>query len=234
MQLCRHHAPLNCLTHKAQPFIWTPECQASFDMLHSRLSNTPIVQLPDPNKLYLLFTAASKFCYSGVLTQAPTNDSNEALMKILTCEAPLKVLNLKTQDLQLESNVIHPVAYISDIFSQSQCGWSRITKECFSVFYVNKQMFLYLQNTNLLCSDHKPVLKIFTGHTDNDKCNTWDLEATAIPRRDKVLYIKGIANVLADSVSRIRVVGLYHDIDLRTTNRNSVCHLSPYLLLSQP
>ena len=25
--------PLNCLTHKAQPFIWAPECQASFDML---------------------------------------------------------------------------------------------------------------------------------------------------------------------------------------------------------
>ena len=25
--------PLNCLTCKAQPFIWTLECQASFDML---------------------------------------------------------------------------------------------------------------------------------------------------------------------------------------------------------
>ena len=24
--------PLHCLTHKAQPFIWTPECQATFDM----------------------------------------------------------------------------------------------------------------------------------------------------------------------------------------------------------
>ena len=25
--------PLNCLTHKVQPFVWTPECQASFKML---------------------------------------------------------------------------------------------------------------------------------------------------------------------------------------------------------
>ena len=25
--------PLNCLPHKSQPFIWTPECQVSFDML---------------------------------------------------------------------------------------------------------------------------------------------------------------------------------------------------------
>ena len=36
--------PLNCLTHKAQPFIWTLACQASFDMLHLRLANTPVVQ----------------------------------------------------------------------------------------------------------------------------------------------------------------------------------------------
>ena len=27
--------PLNCLTWKSQPFIWTPECQSSFNMLHS-------------------------------------------------------------------------------------------------------------------------------------------------------------------------------------------------------
>ena len=81
--------PLNCLTHKAQPFIWTPECQGSFDMLHSRLANTPIVQLPDPNKPYLLFADDSKFCYSGVLTQASMADSNETLIKILTRKASI-------------------------------------------------------------------------------------------------------------------------------------------------
>ena len=52
--------PLNSLTHKAQPFRWTLECQASFDMLCSRLADTPIVQLPDPDKPYLPFTEASK------------------------------------------------------------------------------------------------------------------------------------------------------------------------------
>ena len=41
---------VNCLTCKAQPFIWTPECQASVDMLHFRLANTLIVQLSDPSK----------------------------------------------------------------------------------------------------------------------------------------------------------------------------------------
>ena len=78
-----------------------------------------------------------------------------------------------------------------------------------------KKCSFYLQNADLLvCSDHKPLLKFFTGHTDNDKCNTWGLEAEAIPRRVIAQYIKGIANVLADSVSRLRAVGIYHDLDL--------------------
>ena len=65
-----------------------------------------------------------------------------------------------------------------------------------------------------LFSDQKPLLKIFTGHTNNAKYNTWSLEAAAIPRCVKVLYIKEIANILADSVSRLRVGGLYHDLEL--------------------
>ena len=44
------------------------------------------------------------------------------------------------------------------------------------------------------------------------KCNIWDLEAAAIPRRVKVPHIKGIANILADSVFRLKAVGIYHDI----------------------
>ena len=52
------------------------QCQHNY---RSRLTNTPKVQLPDPDKPYLLFMDASKFCYSGVLTQASITDSNEAL-----------------------------------------------------------------------------------------------------------------------------------------------------------
>ena len=105
---------------KYQPFIWTSDCQPCFNMLHSGLANTPIVQLPDPNKPYLLFTDASKFCYSGMLIKASTDESNKALIKLLTDKDPLKSVPLKTQDLQLNS-VVHPVAYISGSFIESQC-----------------------------------------------------------------------------------------------------------------
>ena len=140
--------PLNCLMCKSQTFVWTPECQASFDMLHSWLTNTPIAQLPNIIKLYLLFTDVSKICYSGVLTQASTEDSNEVLLRIFTSKSPLKGVKSQTHNLWLESNIIYPVAYISGSFSQNQCRWSLITEECFSVFMLIKNIhFTYKMTT---------------------------------------------------------------------------------------
>ena len=143
--------PLSCLTHKSQPFIWTQECQVVFNMLCSQLTNTPILQLPDLNKPYQLFIDMSKFCYSGALTQASTEDSNEALLRILTSEDPLKIVESQTQDLWLQSNVIHPVVYISCSSSQNQCRWPAITR-VLQCLYVNKEMFLLLTKCCLKCT----------------------------------------------------------------------------------
>ena len=52
---------------------------------------------------------------------------------------------------------------------------------------------------------------------ENKKCNTWDLEATTIPRHIKVEHIKGIVSILADSVSRLKAVGNYHDLNFQNS-----------------
>ena len=119
-------------------------------MLCLQLANTPIVQLSDPNRPYLLFTDVSKFCYSGVLTEASTDKSNKALIKLPTDKDPLKSVESQTQDLQLKSNVVHPVAYISGTFSENQCRWPAITKQCFGIFISIKKSSFYLQNADLL------------------------------------------------------------------------------------
>ena len=66
-----------------------------------------MVQLPDPNKSFLLFTDASKFCYLGALTQASTKEF---------CETPLKILTSKTLITSVESQSktsnFHPVSSI--------------------------------------------------------------------------------------------------------------------------
>ena len=89
----------------------------------------PTVQLPDPNKPYLLVTDASKYRYLGMFTQALTGESNKALLKLLTDKDPLTNVKSETQDLKLNSNLVHPVAYISGSFTESQCIWPIITKE---------------------------------------------------------------------------------------------------------
>ena len=132
--------PLNCLACMSQPFIWTPDCQSSFNMLHSRLANTPIVQLPDPNKPYLLFMNASKFCYSGILTQASTDESNKALIKLLTDKDLLKSIQSQMQNLQLYS-IACTVAYISGSFTEVNADDLQLERNIL-VFYVNQNMFL--------------------------------------------------------------------------------------------
>ena len=51
------------------PYKWTPECDKTFRMLKNLLIQEPILKYPDPNKPYILYTDASKYAWSCVLTQ---------------------------------------------------------------------------------------------------------------------------------------------------------------------
>ena len=91
------------------------------------------------------------------------------------------------------------------------CNYKRMI-QC---IYVNKRVFGLPTKCQITCMLRPQTItkKNFTGHTDSDKCNIRGLEAAATSRRVKVQNIKGIANILADSVSRLKAVGIYHDID---------------------
>ena len=95
-------------------------------------------------------------------------------------------------------------------------------------------MFILLRKCQPICMLRwQTTTKNFTGHTDNDKCNAWGLEAAAIPRWVKVQHIKGIANIFAESVSRLKAVGIYHDIDSNDHPQELSTPFEPYLLLNQ-
>ena len=78
-----------------------------------------------------------------MLTQASTEDSYEALLRLFTSEDPLESVESQMQNFKFESDIIHPVAYIPGSISQSQCRWPVIMKGCFSVF-VSVRVFLLL------------------------------------------------------------------------------------------
>ena len=91
--------PLTQLTKKEMKFMWTLECQKSFELLKSFLCCEPIVKYANTNKPYTLYTDASKYGWAGVLTQSHTTIIDS---KAITTD--------------------HPVAFISGLFRGSQLG----------------------------------------------------------------------------------------------------------------
>ena len=79
--------------------------------------------------LHTLFTDASHYAYSGVLTQA--------------VESP--------EDLR-------PIAYTSGSLSDMQQRWSVTEKEAFAVYQYVQKFDFYLRGAEcILCCDHKPL-----------------------------------------------------------------------------
>ena len=57
--------PITSLLKKNTPFVWSNKCQLALNYLKVIFCNKPKLQLPDPNKPYILFTEASNNAYSG-------------------------------------------------------------------------------------------------------------------------------------------------------------------------
>ena len=85
--------PLTKLLAHDCEFVWTNQCDISFQMLKDTLCSAPILKYPDTSKLYTLYTDASKYGWAGVLTQSHTStvDGKEITMD-------------------------HPVSYVSGLF----------------------------------------------------------------------------------------------------------------------
>ena len=80
------------------------QCQAAFEHPTKALCKEPILQCPNMEKPYPLFTDASHYAFSGILIQG--------------VESP--------EDLR-------PIAYTSGLFSDTQQRWSATEKKAFAV-----------------------------------------------------------------------------------------------------
>ena len=154
-------------------------------MLKTSLMTEPILTYPDPNLPYVLFTDASKYAWACVLTQEKTHIIEEKEVKIL-----------------------HPITYMSGLFRGSQMNWACLTKEAYAIYMSIKKLAYYLEDADItLRSDHLPLRKFLAKNTLNSKVNNWAIEI--LPFHITFEYIKGIKNMLADTLSRLI------DIDLQ-------------------
>ena len=139
----------------------------------------PILQFPDPNKPYTLYTDASKYAWSCVLIQQYThNIDNKQIV------------------------VNHPITYVSGLFKGSQLNWAALTKEVYAIYMSIKKLTYYLEDADItLRSDHLPLKRFLQRNTLNTKVNNWAVEIS--PFKITFEYIKGIKNTLADTMGRL-------------------------------
>ena len=167
------------LTRKETTFNWTPECQKSFELLKPYLCGEPILKYADTSKPYTLYTDASNYGCTGVLTQSHTTDIDG---KSVTTD--------------------HPVAFVSGLFRGSQLDWAALMNEVFAIYMSVKKLSFYLdQSQIILRSDHLPLKRFFQKNTLNSKVNNWAMELESF--NIKFEYIQGSKNVLADTLSRL-------------------------------
>ena len=62
-------APLTDLTHKDTPYLWSDPCNLAFQELKTRMTNAPVLIIPDPDLPFEVTIDASDFAVGGVLSQ---------------------------------------------------------------------------------------------------------------------------------------------------------------------
>ena len=97
--------------------------QQSFEMLKSKLLEALILQYPNPNKPFVLFTDASKYAWSCVLTQEYVH-----------------IIEGK------EKKVLDPIMYMSGLFKGSQLNWACLTKEAYAIYMSVKKLTYYVED----------------------------------------------------------------------------------------
>ena len=148
-------------------------------MLKDTLCSAPILKYPDTTKLYTLYTDASKYGWTGVLTKSHTSTVDG---KTITMD--------------------HPVSYVSGLFHGSQLNWAALTKEAYAIYMSVKKSTFYLTGHEVtLRSDHLPLKKFLRKMTLNNTVNNWSTEIESF--NINFVHISGKANMLADTLSRL-------------------------------
>ena len=137
--------PITNLLKKNVPFNWLQKCQTALDYLKEFFCSKPILQFPDPNKDYIIYTDASDNGYSSVLCQPQDNE-----------------------------NDIRPIAYFSGTFAAQNKSWCATEKEAYAVLKSVQRFNYYLRGAHCtLRCDHKPLEPFLSRGMKIAKLDRW-------------------------------------------------------------
>ena len=109
--------PLNDLLKKDKKFIWSKECQESFDLLKKCYTKEPVLMMPDHTRLFQTQVNSSLFATRGVLTQMQTNRD------------------------------CHPCAYLSRSLTKEQRSYNTGDRELLAIVCMLKEWWHYIQGS---------------------------------------------------------------------------------------
>ena len=179
--------PITSLLKKNTQFVWSEKCQVVLDYLKEAFCNKPILQFPDPNKPYILYTDAYNNAYSGVLCQSITNDQD-----------------------------IRPVAYFSGTFTAQNRSWCTTKKKAYVVLKSIQRFNYYLRGVKCtLHCDHKPLEPFFTRGMKIAKLDRWAMLLQEYDIT--FVHIRVKDNILEDGISRLHTKNIYEEAKKITT-----------------
>jgi RNase H-like domain found in reverse transcriptase len=119
--------PLHDLLKKDKKFVWSEECQESFDQLKKRFTEEPVLMMPDHSKPFQIQVDSLLFATGGILTQIDTNGDR------------------------------HPCAYLSKSLMKEQRNYDTGDRELLAIVQALKEWRHYIQgsgHTTIVLSDH--------------------------------------------------------------------------------
>ena len=165
--------PLTDLLGKKAKYVWTDDCQRSFDKLKAILRSAPVLLAPSFDKEFKLAVDASDVGAGSVLLQEDDN------------------------------GVDHPVCYFSKKFNKHQRNYSTIEKECLSLILALQHFEVYLASSHapiVVFSDHNPLTFIHKMKNKNQRLLRWSLMLQE--HNLDIRHIRGRDNIIPDTLSR--------------------------------
>lgn len=164
--------PLHNLLRKGQKFIWTDECQKTFEYMKTFLCTQPVLTIFDPELPIHIYTDASIQGIGAVLKQP-----------------------------QIDSNLEKPVAYFSKKLNEPQKKKKAIYLECLAIKQAVQYWQHWLIGRNFkIFSDHKPLEKMNIKNRTDEELG--DLTLYLSQYDFELIYNPGKKNVEADCLSR--------------------------------
>jgi len=139
--------PLYQLLHKNSKFIWTKECDQSFNTIKNFLISTPILAIYNPNEECILYTDASKVGLGAVLKQKQSD------------------------------NKLHPIGYFSKKLLKYQNNYSITELECLAIIESIEYWHHYLYGKKFtVITDHNALKWLKTIKKPNSRLFNWSLK----------------------------------------------------------